>query len=253
MNDSSVTAREGNLIGYNSQKVTELREKISAAGIDLSNRIEEFLYNQIVYPIGLVWKAPEAKTFFEEFKNRVAGLGPMITESLEQFRNSIQTAGDLWAERTGGERPDLSPSMESIEVNLNIDCIYEKDERGNVYLDANAMEDMFAKISDIASSLKYDMGSPNVFSYRDEAFENYVDDIPFLGMEQLATMQTNYSYLGSYVGKLLENMLTNGEDSLSSKILQTRQNYIDVAGDAGRIMDDAMSEEAAALRESRQN
>lgn len=209
----------GDVTGYNCQAVNELRTVINDIAQKSSTNIVERLHSDIIVPMSTVWYAPEAKTFFEGLASTVQASGEGITNAFDTFRAAVQTAGENWADNTGGERPSL-PSIDKVDLTLNVTDIQESN-GGSVTIDGNQATAIASRLSEVEEGIKSDLqnlaGQLNAES-------------AFIGHGQADALQQCFVTVSGEIHKIFK-YLTEGEDSLQGQINKAVQKYQDVSGD----------------------
>ena len=66
---------KGEIVGYNKEKVEELRDKINDIAQDVASDVVELLHDRIVVPISTEWYAEVAQEYFLDFKDQVKQRG----------------------------------------------------------------------------------------------------------------------------------------------------------------------------------
>lgn len=205
------------LMGYNCQKINELRTVINNTAKQAAQGIVERLNSDIVVPMSNAWYAPEAITFFEGFASTVKATGERITAAFDAFRAAVESAGKNWAENTGGEIPSL-PAIDVVELNLNISSI-QSNKTGNVgieYADARAIADRLPEVEEaIKSELRNLAGNLNA-------------DTAFIGGGQAQALESCFVSVSGEIHKIF-SYLTVGEDSLQGQINKAIKKYVDVS------------------------
>ncbi|HBA37657.1 MAG TPA: hypothetical protein DCY94_02950 [Firmicutes bacterium] len=213
----SLFGNSGDVTGYNCQQINELRTVINDIAQKSGTNIVERLHNDIITPMSTVWYAPEAKTFFEGLAATVQASGEAITNAFDTFRGAVQTAGENWADNTGGERPSLA-SIDKIDLNLNVTDIQESN-AGNVTIDGAQATAIASRLTEVEEGIKSDLqglaGQLNAES-------------AFIGRGQAEALQQCFVTVSGEIHKIFK-YLTEGEDSLQGQINKAVQKYQDVS------------------------
>lgn len=207
--------------GYNSEEISKLRNVINNAAQSTRQIIVGKLNTSLILPISAVWYAPEAITFFEQFAEVVKKAGINITETFDNFRSFVETAGKDWALTTGGEAPSLA-SIDQVELILDVSSIKAKNSNGDVGIN----------IGEAFNITKINL--PQLKEEIKEEIKNLTNSLnaetAFIGGEQASAIEECFVSLTNQVYTIF-NFLTEGENSLIKQIEKTAIKYENVSSD----------------------
>lgn len=210
---------EGNVTGYNAGNIVALRDVINTVAQSSSQGICEILHDRIVAPMASVWCAQEAVDFFAGFKTAVQSCGEDIHTAFDTFRGNVQSAGESWAENTGGVAPSL-PSIEDVALDLNVEDI-KAEENGNVFIIEDSATAIANSLGDVEQEIK---------SRLEELARQLDAETSFLGHGQAQAVSECFTVINGAISNIFK-FLTTGEESLQSQINKAVQKYKDVATD----------------------
>lgn len=205
------------MIGYNAEKISELRNMINNNAQQCGKDIVERLHNGIIIPLSTAWYSPEAVEFFSKFRDVVKSSESAITEAYDTLRHNIQVAGDVWAEETGGEKPNL-PAIDNIELDLNVTEI-QSNTNGNVVIDEAQATSIASKLGEVEEGILADLKSNA---------GNLDAETAFIGHGQAESVENFYNKVCDAVHNMFK-FLTDGEDSLQNYINRTAERYKNVS------------------------
>lgn len=204
--------------GYNSEEISRLRVSINNTAETTRQIIVGKLNSSLILPISVVWYAPEAITFFEEFAEVAKKAGINITESFDNFRSFVEAAGKKWASTTGGESPILEP-IDQIELILDISSIKAKNSNGDVGINMGEAFNIVKKIPQLKEEIKEEI----------KKLTNSLNaETAFIGGEQASAIEECFVSVTNQVYTIF-NFLTEGENSLVKQIENTVQKYGNVS------------------------
>ena len=206
-----------NVTGYNAENVNALREVINSTAASTGTTICDDLKAGVITPMSTVWYAPEAVEFFEGFAASVAETGTAITEAFDGFRASIQSAGEYWAENTGGDAPVLA-EIDAVELNLDVSAI-QPNNAGNVVIDEEAANSVAGTLEGVEETIKTNLSG---------LAANLDAATAFMGHDQATALQELFVKVSESVAGIFK-YLTEGDNNLKSQIEAAAQKYADVA------------------------
>jgi len=201
-------------IGYNREEVEGLRTKINETAIKAGEGIVEILHSEIIIPMSSAWYAPEAVEFFTGFSDAVRKSGEFVTEAFDGFRETVQSAGKMWAENTKGDAPQLT-AIDKVELNLTVSEI-QPQENGKVIIYTTAAETVANKLPEVEANIKDRLQTL--------AEQLLNADQAFIGLGQADAIETCFSRVSGAVHQIFK-FLTEGEDSLQSQIKKASEKY----------------------------
>lgn len=207
----------GEVSGYNAANVNALRDVINSTAQQASSEIVERLHSDIIVPMSSAWYAPEAVEFFGGLAETVKASGQNITKAFDAFRTAVQSAGENWAENTGGEAPSLA-TIDEVELTLNVSDI-QPDNAGNVTIDEARATTIANSLPEVEEGIKSDLQT---------LAGNLSAETAFIGHGQADALQQCFVAVSGEVHKIFK-YLTDGEESLQGQINKAVQKYQDVS------------------------
>lgn len=210
-----------NVIGYNSNEVRELREKINNSAKQVAQKIIERLHSEIIVPMSKAWYAPEAVEFFNGFGKVVAQSSETITEAFQSFNRAVNEAANNWAENTGGQAPTLA-SIEPVDMTLSVGEIQDN-YNGNVMIDESQAQTVANNLGQVEEEIKSDLKSIS---------DQLSADAAFLGDGQSEAVVQCFISVNIQVGLIFKFLSNNGngsETSLQYQINKAVTKYKEVA------------------------
>lgn len=207
----------GSTSGYNCEQINALRDVINSTASQAGQGIVDRLHSDIIVPMSSVWYAPEAVDFFEGFASTVKASGENITAAFDAFRGAVQSAGENWAENTGGEAPSLS-SIDNVELDLNVSDI-QPDNGGNVTIDESQATTIANNLAEVEEGIKSDLES---------LAANLSAETAFIGHGQADAVEACFVKVSGEITKIFK-YLTEGDESLQGQINKAVEKYSDVS------------------------
>ena len=199
---------KGEIVGYNKEKVEELRDKINDIAQDVASDVVELLHDRIVVPISTEWYAEVAQEYFLDFKDQVKQRGEAIKKAFDDFRKQIEETGKEWALATQGKEPVLL-ELDDVELNLDVSSIQNADESGNRYINEDGVNAIIDSIESVEEDIKSKLSNKTV----DLGIES-----AFLGDDQAKAIQSCFDKILNEIHILFDYLLS-GDNSLSNALL----------------------------------
>ena len=224
----------GEVSGYNSGKVEELREVINTTAQSCGETIVQTLESDIITPMSQAWYAEEAQEYFEAFKEQVKASGQTIKEVFDGFRDNVQKTGAEWATATGaGEGPTLEP-IDDVTLDLDVSAIEATNGAGDRSLDESAVQTVVDNLPSVEDSIKESLSG---------LAQNLDASTAFLGHGQGEAVQACFVKVSEAVHKIFEFILTGGaggaDDSLSGALGKFKEKYAESAENVASSYNDA--------------
>lgn len=223
--------------GYNREEIQQLRTQVTDVAESLANSIKEKFQNQFVNPMGDIWYAPEAITWFDSFKETLDSLSTPLINYFNGYLEALQAAANAWAQTTGGEQiviAEIPSQVFSLSIN-SIDYSAIKSENANhdqgIEVD-QAQQICSGNLPAIQTLLNEELSA---YSSRIEA------ETSFLGGGQAEAVQRCFGQIAELI-KNLFNELTEGENSLPAAITSYINKYKETASANVSGLDSIVSE-----------
>ena len=209
---------KGEIVGYNKEKVEELRDKINDIAQDVASDVVELLHDRIVVPISTEWYAEVAQEYFLDFKDQVKQRGEAIKKAFDDFRKQIEETGKEWALATQGKEPVLL-ELDDVELNLDVSSIQNADESGNRYINEDGVNAIIDSIESVEEDIKSKLSNKTV----DLGIES-----AFLGDDQAKAIQSCFDKILNEIHILFDYLLS-GDNALSNALLNYKNSFSELA------------------------
>ena len=209
---------KGEIVGYNKEKVEELRDKINDIAQDVASDVVELLHDRIVVPISTEWYAEVAQEYFLDFKDQVKQRGEAIKKAFDDFRKQIEETGKEWALATQGKEPVLL-ELDDVDLNLDVSSIQNADESGNRYINEDGVNAIIDSIESVEEDIKSKLSNKTV----DLGIES-----AFLGDDQAKAIQSCFDKILNEIHILFDYLLS-GDNSLSNALLNYKNSFSELA------------------------
>lgn len=205
------------VLGFNKEQIVEYRNSIEKVSQDTRVNITDSIRDQIVIPVSTLWYQPDAVTYFEELKGEINKVAQEVTDIFNRYLDTVKSSAQSWAENTGAEVPAL-PSIENIEMSLDVSSIKPHDERNNIIINTTEVSNrIIARLPEIHQTIL-----TNLNPLKDKLSA----DAAFLGAGQADVVEGCFNKVIELIGQTFEK-ISGGEGSIKMALEKAQKRAAD--------------------------
>ena len=206
-------------LGYNHIEIGKIHDEVDTIAKATAKAIEDAMSTDIVQPMSTMWYAPEAITFFTQFKKTVEDAAGTLTEAFNGFITNVNNAQTAWSKKTGEGATTHVEEIGNLSITIDISSIKEEDS-GSIMLYKTKALGHADSLGTVQTRLS------KAIADQKTALENL--NQAFLGGGQGAAVEHCFEVVLGAIAQIFD-FLTKGENSLQGQIKAAAETYTKMA------------------------